>query len=691
MENKNNEHQTITFIKFLYQHCEEGFINLRFLHKDRDPAKTVQKFIPLAAIESIPKILENHIKQYNCYFGVATRVEGDGSKNGTIQIPALWVDLDLYKLSDKQKEESRQRYRDFPLKPTFVIDSGGGRYLLWILREPASKEEVSKVENLLKRLAVYFHGDESATDASRILRIPGSLNHKYQHTPPVIIKDFDLERQYNLDDFDFLAEIENASAKEERPYREEINERLNQIMECEFLKHCDGDRMTLSEPEWYAMISILARETGGRDLIHNLSRKYPGYSPKETDNKILHANNAGPATCERIRRKLFDCGKDCGVTSPAVLAGRAKQDESRNHSDLETYDDGALCHESTEVSTGIETLGDLMNKELTPRDSIIGDGLIARKDFVIFSGPQKKGKSLASLNLAINVAQGRPWLGFEIPSSRRVGIVQQEIPEESLKDRLEKMLKKVEDKGFLDRIPHLTRRGLKLDSSQGVKELRLWLEMAKVDLLIIDPLYQFHNGRENDPGDMSKVCQCLQNIAQDYSCGVLLIHHHGKPSQIEREGGDLHRGTSLLRDATDGNWTFTRIPQNKYQLEEPPSRYTLLSFEQRHILSPDPILLRLDPETLWLELVEARERQEVKSAEVVDCLREHQGEMLNEDLLVALMNNLRMGDRACREGIYRARDEGKIIASNGEGRGHKRSWKLSSDLASEALPSQPKS
>ena len=276
-----------------------------------------------------------------------------------------------------------------------------------------------------------------------------------------------------------------------------------------------------------------------------------------------------------------------------------------------------------------------------------------------------------------------------------MGIIQQEIPEESLRDRLEKMLRGIEDRTFLDRIPHLTRRGLKLDSSQGVKEIRQWLEVAKIDLLIIDPLYQFHNGRENDPGDMSKVCQCLQNIAQDFNCGILLIHHHGKPSQIEREGGDLHRGTSLLRDATDGNWTFTRIPQNKYQLEDPPSRYVFLSFEQRHILSPDPILLRLNPETLWLELAEVRERQEVKSVEVVDCLREHKGEMLNEDLVVALMNRLRMGDRACRQGIYKTRDEGNIIASKEEGRGHKRTWKLSGDLAlkekvADILPNQGK-
>jgi DNA-binding transcriptional regulator PaaX len=84
--------------------------------------------------------------------------------------------------------------------------------------------------------------------------------------------------------------------------------------------------------------------------------------------------------------------------------------------------------------------------------------------------------------------------------------------------------------------------------------------------------------------------------------------------------------------------------------------------------------------------VEARERQEVKSEEVVDCIREHGGEVSNEDLLVALMNRLRLGDRACREGIYRARDEGKILAGKGEGRGNKRTWKLPEELASDTSP-----
>ncbi len=73
MESRKNEQPAVTFLKSLYQYCEQGFINLRFLPSAKN------HFIPLSEIESIPAILETH-KGENAYFGVATRGEGDGTK-----------------------------------------------------------------------------------------------------------------------------------------------------------------------------------------------------------------------------------------------------------------------------------------------------------------------------------------------------------------------------------------------------------------------------------------------------------------------------------------------------------------------------------------------------------------------------------------------------------------------------------
>lgn len=75
----------------------------------------------------------------------------------------------------------------------------------------------------------------------------------------------------------------------------------------------------LSEPEWYAMITNFAvLGPVGRELIHSYSRPYPGYSVEETNKKIRHALEGAPMPCTAIK-KIWDCGKNCDVSSPYLL------------------------------------------------------------------------------------------------------------------------------------------------------------------------------------------------------------------------------------------------------------------------------------------------------------------------------------------------------------------------------------
>ena len=98
------------------------------------------------------------------------------------------------------------------------------------------------------------------------------------------------------------------------------------IGRCRFLQHCRDDAATLPEPEWYAAVCILAREYGGPALIHQLSKPHPGYSYRETQEKIEHCllDQPGPLKCATIRG-FWDCGLRCGVGSPAqLLRGRKR-------------------------------------------------------------------------------------------------------------------------------------------------------------------------------------------------------------------------------------------------------------------------------------------------------------------------------------------------------------------------------
>jgi hypothetical protein len=74
---------------------------------------------------------------------------------------------------------------------------------------------------------------------------------------------------------------------------------------CAWMRHCRDDARTLSEPEWYAMLSILVRCVDGQALAHEFSAPYPRYSRAETDAKIRHARiSTGPRTCRNIRESL---------------------------------------------------------------------------------------------------------------------------------------------------------------------------------------------------------------------------------------------------------------------------------------------------------------------------------------------------------------------------------------------------
>ena len=80
--------------------------------------------------------------------------------------------------------------------------------------------------------------------------------------------------------------------------------KIDPIVEgCGFIAHCRDDAGTLSEQDWYSMLSIVGRCEDGEKLAHEWSRSYPTYDPVETDEKLKHAlAAAGPRTCRDISR-----------------------------------------------------------------------------------------------------------------------------------------------------------------------------------------------------------------------------------------------------------------------------------------------------------------------------------------------------------------------------------------------------
>jgi hypothetical protein len=82
-------------------------------------------------------------------------------------------------------------------RPTFLINSSIGRYqLLWRVDHLTA----AKAESINKALAREFGGDPAATDITRVLRVPGLHNQKYEPSFPVTAQCLSQER-YSPSDF----------------------------------------------------------------------------------------------------------------------------------------------------------------------------------------------------------------------------------------------------------------------------------------------------------------------------------------------------------------------------------------------------------------------------------------------------------------------------------------------------------
>lgn len=111
--------------------------------------------------------------------------------------PAGWVDLDHNKLGDADPLrglddagviaaiQTRCAASGLPM-PTLIISSGGGHYAIWFWAAPVFDGDA--LEEFNRGAIAAFHAfgaDRAAWDRSRVLRIPGSINAKYDHAPVV--------------------------------------------------------------------------------------------------------------------------------------------------------------------------------------------------------------------------------------------------------------------------------------------------------------------------------------------------------------------------------------------------------------------------------------------------------------------------------------------------------------------------
>jgi hypothetical protein len=134
--------------------------------------------------------------------------------NDALRLKAIWIDCDVKAGDDKHygtEREALAALLAFQSKvglptPSAIVHSGGGFHLYWVSKTPLLPHEWEPFAQGLKQLLINkgIKCDTGlTTDRARILRVPETLNYKYDPPAPVRLLTPSII-QYDFANLDFL-------------------------------------------------------------------------------------------------------------------------------------------------------------------------------------------------------------------------------------------------------------------------------------------------------------------------------------------------------------------------------------------------------------------------------------------------------------------------------------------------------
>jgi hypothetical protein len=221
----------------------------------RNRAHTVQRIVSAARITE-PSFEEwlhykNDKELYDIYVGMNALKPGarTRTKEDIHAVRHLYLDL------DHDGPAALARIRESKLVPpvNYTINTSPGKYQLVWRVDNVSPEQA---EALLRALARTFGGDPAATDSTRVLRIPGFKNRKYE-TEFLVQAEKHSDRVYHLLDFPLRTE---PTQSDFRPRRHASTPQLS-----------EPRPLTQSEHDWAYAKRALARGDDPEEIVRRIA------------------------------------------------------------------------------------------------------------------------------------------------------------------------------------------------------------------------------------------------------------------------------------------------------------------------------------------------------------------------------------------------------------------------------------
>jgi RecA-family ATPase len=216
-----------------------------------------------------------------------------------------------------------------------------------------------------------------------------------------------------------------------------------------------------------------------------------------------------------------------------------------------------------------ESLEDLFAKPIELAPELI-KGMLRQGHKMLIAGPSKAGKSFSLIQLAIAIAEGRQWFGFDCEKGK-VLYVNLELDERSAKVRFVDIYERLgQGHANVSNIDIWNLRGKTSPMDKLAPKLIRRAQKSNYMAVIIDPIYKVLTGDENSAHEMAKFTNQFDKIATELNCAVIYCHHHSKGSQGGKNSIDRSSGSGVFARDPDAILDLIELPvtEDRYMVLE---------------------------------------------------------------------------------------------------------------------------
>lgn len=547
----------------------------------------------------IARFIERNYEDLDLYWAPMVFSDSQRTSGNSTPCSYLWADLDPV-----------SPHKCVP-KPSIAWESSPGRYqAIWFLEEEITP---SDHDELNKRLTYSVGADKSGWDLTQVLRLPGTINHKYVEKPPVKLmwlkrntyEPQELADQLppvginNLIDVDELDIEFNDLREVVWPYRKVLGDKLWELLFTPNSEISEGER---SDRLWELEARLIERGIPVTEVLQ-IAKACPWnkYKGRNDENKRLLVEIL------KVEKKVRN--------SPIVTA--------------------------TEDKMPWATYSNMMGKNMVGPGWLI-EGIWANNSHGMIAGEPKTYKSIISTEIAVSVASGRPmWDTYKVHRSGKVLIIQEENAPWVVKDRFTKVsngkdllrgqVKHIDPRKGIYHVKWPEDLPIKILNNWGFdltqQEHRLMLE-EEIDktrpvLVILDPLYlMLGKLDDNSAQELRETLAWFLQLKNEYRFSLIILHHWNKGGASARGGQRMLGSTTFHAWVESAMYTSIRDPEtNEITIER----------EFRSFVKPDILTMKInmsDPGEEPVYEASIRKLSEVKNTKAT-----------KEDLLRYLMNN----------------------------------------------------